>query len=689
MQCNRRIIVVYPLIFLCSLLVKAQNTAEIQIKVDSRYENVYSFEVVNEPPLDQIPGAPEAFYEYFWEFGDGSYSFEEKPTHVYKDFGNGDVLVALTNNYSNGGAPPTRPKKKRKKKDQPPPPNTALASNWKEPNEINSSLEDNQAIGLITNHSPRPRDPMVAVLSYKNNGLLGTSPNFPQDGRLYLFYNEKSFGYNNFGFQESRQHAGETFSQSLPTTELAWQNTSRPETLWASNKSLDLEETTGIPLDAQHKDIVLHDAKEKYKNVLTWEFKDLQNSEVRNIFCTFLTTPEMIRDTTSTITFQAVLVPQNSFVAETYTLALTVQASHDPNKMFVSERHIKKRDIQKKGLVYTIKFQNIGRGPASNIVIENKLHPSLDASSIEVLDYYPKTVWCDGFDSLAITSCHDTLVSEGMVTWKLNNIYLPGTRQQDRESKKATKGWIKYSIMPKKKIKGRRLRSRAYIYFDRNPPIATNQVRTSIDKARSIGFKGGLNNIEHDFKHLFGGITWATFRPKGFYHQGELMVSEEGFGFSDAEFDVALGTDPTGNTLFGDRFTNYNYSLLFIDVVPLQIRKNLLRLVSVGAGAQLSILLRADEEVEVRRVFSQTGMAEEMETTSTRIVDLLDGMDDSRFNTVEPGVFLDVNVGPVVKGPNLGVRAIWKNNKRVAMDSREDPDSEVRTYLQVYFQYKW
>ena len=117
---NNRIIAGTALILLCSLPSSAQSTetatAEIKIEIDSRFENVYSFEVINEPPLDQIPGAPEAFYEYFWEFGDGSYSFEENPTHIYKDFGDGDVLVAMTNNYSNGGAPPTRPKKKTQKK---------------------------------------------------------------------------------------------------------------------------------------------------------------------------------------------------------------------------------------------------------------------------------------------------------------------------------------------------------------------------------------------------------------------------------------------------------------------------------------------------------------------------------------------------------------------------------------------
>ena len=35
-------------------------------------------------PLQQIAGAPEAFYSYYWEFGDGQFSFEEKPKHVFR-----------------------------------------------------------------------------------------------------------------------------------------------------------------------------------------------------------------------------------------------------------------------------------------------------------------------------------------------------------------------------------------------------------------------------------------------------------------------------------------------------------------------------------------------------------------------------------------------------------------------------
>src|SRR5436853_403659 len=53
-------------------------------------------------PLRQIAGAPASFYSYFWEFGDGSYSFEKEPVHIYKDTGDFDVRLYATNNYDDG-----------------------------------------------------------------------------------------------------------------------------------------------------------------------------------------------------------------------------------------------------------------------------------------------------------------------------------------------------------------------------------------------------------------------------------------------------------------------------------------------------------------------------------------------------------------------------------------------------------
>lgn len=63
------------------------------------------------PPLNQIAGAPKAFYTYHWEFGDGNFSTQEKPKHKYKNNGEYTARLWSTNNYDNGKPPTSRPEK--------------------------------------------------------------------------------------------------------------------------------------------------------------------------------------------------------------------------------------------------------------------------------------------------------------------------------------------------------------------------------------------------------------------------------------------------------------------------------------------------------------------------------------------------------------------------------------------------
>ena len=54
------------------------------------------------PKLTQIPGAPAPFYTYLWDFGDGHYSTEANPEHVYATTGNYAAKMYAVNNYDDG-----------------------------------------------------------------------------------------------------------------------------------------------------------------------------------------------------------------------------------------------------------------------------------------------------------------------------------------------------------------------------------------------------------------------------------------------------------------------------------------------------------------------------------------------------------------------------------------------------------
>ena len=64
-------------------------------------KNSYTFKS-EKPSLNQIAGAPKAFYSHYWEFGDGNFSTKEEPNHTYKDPGEYEVKLWATNNYDSG-----------------------------------------------------------------------------------------------------------------------------------------------------------------------------------------------------------------------------------------------------------------------------------------------------------------------------------------------------------------------------------------------------------------------------------------------------------------------------------------------------------------------------------------------------------------------------------------------------------
>jgi PKD domain len=103
------------LFFLCASLshsqTKVKDTLVRRAKIQfEQKSNVVNFKPET-PPLIPIAGAPKPSYSHLWEFGDGHYSKEATPKHVYKNKGEYTTRLVVTNNYDNGKPPATRPKK--------------------------------------------------------------------------------------------------------------------------------------------------------------------------------------------------------------------------------------------------------------------------------------------------------------------------------------------------------------------------------------------------------------------------------------------------------------------------------------------------------------------------------------------------------------------------------------------------
>ncbi len=540
------------------------------------------------PPLGQIAGAPPAFYSYFWEFGDGQFSFKERPLHIYPHAGEFETRLYLTNNYDDGKPPPTRPKKLYVK-------NNALAS-------INSPLNHTPVISggrslkLQTNQDPRPDEALVCIFSYKNQQSV------KREGRLYLFFNERKFKRTHFEFGGARTYHGETVLAedlfSFTEKSLA----PSPE-LWASVESGFGKKGGAGPFwvetfEQTVLENTLDEARSRYRDQKAWQFTDLKPGEERNLFIDLGTTEEMLVDTNAIISIQGVFVPEGNSAIEVFTLELPIVASHDPNHIAVSDTRVNFRRAKRNELTYKVRFQNTGEGPASEIRIKTSIPPGLEAAGLELLDYYPLCPICP--EEPVTYSCLDTLIEENQVTFSFHNIYLPGIKQAGVFSRDSTKGFVKFKLVPEKNIKRIALNSRAEIYFDKNPSIRTNSAVTQFT-GYALGFKAGVDvrTDNGEVSSYFIGATISPVKASKWYYQGEIML---GYGTrserSSLCFEEVISSDDFPLFLFGLQETESQVKTIMLEVVPLQFRKNLLDLLSVGLGTQLSLVLDRQEESE-------------------------------------------------------------------------------------------
>ena len=269
------------------------------------------------PALNQIAGAPKAFYSYFWEFGDGHFSTKEKPKHTYKNPGNYEVKLWATNNYDTGRTPSTRPTKVKTNE-------TATVSD----NEI-PILKDN--IELRRNREPLPNEDFVIVLSYKNE------KEYVTNGTIYFYYNEREFKQDNFELLETRNYYDEkimelgkdlVYNQAYDD-QISVLATAENIT-YTNYKFQDTTERKNLPLS-------IEEAKQTFQNGKKITFKNLNPNEQRHIFFTLKTTPEMIKDTSAILKVRSIYVPDDNYENhKVKDMEMEIVTSHDPNKMSTS-----------------------------------------------------------------------------------------------------------------------------------------------------------------------------------------------------------------------------------------------------------------------------------------------------------------------------------------------------------------
>ncbi len=606
------------------------------------------------PPLNQIAGAPKAFYTYYWEFGDGNYSFEATPTHIYKKPGDYKTRLWATNNYDNGKPPTSRPK-------------SLTIDNITDQASVNADsifIEDQDLI-LKRNREPIPDQEMIFITSYKNTN------NYVSSGKLYLFYNDNQFKNDNFIIEDTRMHHGEYIVPLAPIAETLPENDDH--TLLASvsqttliNKTLFAQDTT----KRKNLPLTLEESKALYRNHQVIVFNDMQPGEERNIFRTLKTTPEMIKDTSAIVTLRSVYVPDENFDNHTVKdTEMEIVTSHDPNKMSSNGWLMNYRLVRFKRLKFKVRFQNNGEGPANTIKLEVDTPKMFDKSTLRIEGIYPDCPICPKEKEVNY-SCLDTILKKDKIIFQFNRIYLPGTQQKNVAEIDSTKGFVKYSMKFGKDFHKKKTKSRTAIYFDKNDPIITNYATTRFMPGISIGAKAGYMIVPEfdNQQEYFVGATLSPFKSYRGYYQAELMFSAS--TYDDIRNFETVTVDASGNRNL-IQFSELNQlNNISIYAVPASFRYNFSNYFAMGAGVQLKLDLTSKNDQETTGegfIISQDGSINpNVDLNSFNTQEL-----DNSFTNFQTGIFIGMNLGTVRIGPSFGVRYVY---------NFDAPNSQIQLY---------
>ncbi|PJJ09802.1 PKD domain-containing protein [Flavobacterium sp. 1] len=610
--------------------VKDTITRRANIGYDQK-GNLVSFKPET-PPLIPIAGAPKPSYSYLWELGDGHYSKEAEPKHVYKNKGTYTARLTVTNNYDNGKPPATRPKK-------------VVINDIEDPNYKNiASIVNQNGLSIQKNCDPIPEQEMQVIVSYEN------MENYVTNGKLYLFYNEKQFKNNNFDLQEVRPYAGErTVKENNIVSADDIDNSNRylasAETLAFAKKYKETTSETDL-------DSTLLAAKNSYKDVAILEIDDHNPGETRNVFYTFKTTPEMIKDTSATITMRSIYVPNRSFKNHKIkNLEMEIVTSHDPNKMGSNGSFMNYRFVRYKRVKFKTSFQNNGEGPARKIQLETDIPDMFDKSTLKIESMYPECPICPKGEAPTV-SCLDTIVRNTQIFFVFRNIYLPGSNQKNVKEIDSTKGFVKYSMKFNEDFHKIKTKSRTAIIFDKNEPIITNYATTRFTPGISIGAKAGYNiysNLDNS-KSYFVGATISPFKSYRYYMQAEFLnsvTSYDGATTLTQKINQDTGAVQLNRITTSIENKNINWE------IPVLFRYNISTYFGVGAGVQINMNVSEKQTQHIEtKVYEGTSDKLLLRTDYSTVTTT------NSFPELKSGLLFDFTAGFARIGPTFGARYV-------------------------------
>lgn len=610
-------------------------------------------------PLRQIVGAPSAYYSYFWELGDGHFSFDKEPVYSYHDTGTYNIRLYATNNYDDGKAPPTRPhpiriKKKAVRKDA-----------W-----VSHFFHGTGDVEMKINRYPKPGEDFVAIIGYRNQHADSLS------GSIVLFYNDRQLEHQGFSLAEQRFYNQEANGNLESLMARVDRQAAQAEAL--AYKSHDHSSLTGSaaavenagwdaenlavdgdrPEYAGETQSMLHSLENEYASHTVVHFHSIPGNTEQFVFMDMNTLPQMLQDTNATVGLSAMLVPDDpSRPPQLYALDMQIVSSHDPNRMMFRSRRINYRFFkQKKELLYRIEFQNTGRGPAHHISIGLAIPPQFNPESVRLNAMKPVCKWCDS--AYSRQSCIDTIRRGDSIYFVFDNIYLPGLQQDGVSDKDSTTGFVEYAVRFKKKPKKIPFSSQAAISFDRQTPVLTNKATARFIKGLSPGIMVGYSVLPGNGGYsangpLQFGYVLAPYAPDRPFFQFEAFV-----GLLQQDAFTSTVVKDNSDTLIGGlafvitgRQTKTTVNRNSFELTPLHFRYNISKYVGIGAGAMAQINISEQTTTENRAYFVTQLAPLDVHTAVTTTKSAV-----TWLGSVNAAPFVDLQLGAVRHGPVVGVR---------------------------------
>lgn len=644
---------------LCAPLIAQNQPAQAPRVVDftvTTEGNGYQFKP-SPPDLMQKAGAPEAYWTYYWEFGDGSFSFEDHPVHQYEKSGSYQAILYATAHYDDGKLPDKNGK------------GILAHGSGPQPGNLPTVFEDQQwPIQLKATREARAREELVCILSYRNLGQVST------DGRLHLFFNERKFPGAHFAYDSARMYFKERMdsdlSFELPTA----------TGLYDSWTVLDLPSHTGTSTQYSADfpastilENLLSKARGTYRTEKIWRFDQLQPGAHRNLFIPLRGTEKMLQDTNAFIHVEGIFAPFDPAIPpERFELEFEIVSSHDPNAIIVSDSRANYRLIGSKKLDYKVQFQNNGAGPASMVELKVEIPAGLDRKQMRLLEWYPECPVCPKTPSSL--SCLDTATTPTGLLFTFRNIYLPGSRQKDVAHRDSTQGYVRYRLDADQDMPKLPFRSRASITFDKNPPIFTNYTRTRFKTGRSPGLKVGYgfqpnfsssdNTGEDDAflsnGYFFLGASLSPYKSWRVYPQIELLTGIKGREDLPSSSTTSFQFAPNSNPEFKDSIviqtvTSGNRGSLSFEI-PVLIRKNFTKFFGAGLGISGRIILENGTDQRTRNTTIHTLTLVGVPPPPPMVLPETIQLSSHRDTRYAYTVFGDLSFGAVRKGLNFGIR---------------------------------